>query len=88
MERNQGKSSDCQHLGGAAGAQYKDFEFCKAEARAAGANAINYKSNAHHGNCYYKRCADPDDLKLTNRHQGWDVYVDTCAVGEFSLSAT
>ena len=80
MDRNEGFSSNCPHVGGGNGI---DLETCKTQAREAGANVFNFRDDA----CYFKSCEDPSDLQPSTEYGGLDVYVNTCSEGEcFHLS--
>ena len=76
-DKSQGFATSCASLGGR---PLKDLAGCKAVAKSHKANAFNWRDKDKM--CYYKRCQDVGDLKLTKSHGGYDIYALGCKKGE------
>ncbi len=62
-----GNASRCQHI---TKKKHITRETCFKIAIAAGGNVINFRKHR----CYVKKCEDDDDLKITGKLGGFDIY--------------
>ena len=76
QDKNKGQATNCAHIGGST--RIRSLSKCKETAKAANANAFNWKN----GMCYYKKCADLSNQKLETKHGGFDIYITQCGKGE------